>query len=181
MPTKSWRESQFVLPPKKSGLDLTDGQIGCALSHAFAFFLMLSRGYDNVMICEDDVVFDNNCLEMISNYMHQIPDDWDITHFHSNRSDDHPFNLDRKKLSDNNYIGYKEAAGSVCYAITRRCAHYLLSVRFPINTPADGITNWPTSPWTSGYKGYVTMPYICELSTGFPSEIGKRSRPFNAN
>lgn len=174
LPVESWRRSRFVLPDSEKRHALASGRVGCALSHSYAYCLMLSRGYDNVLICEDDVAFDERCHETVDLCMAQMPEDWDIIHFYSSRPEDHPFSRRRRRIADKVYVGFNEGASAACYAITRRCARYLLSIRFPINTSTDGIINWPTGWWTSGYNGYVVRPNLCSR-VGLPSEI--RARP----
>ena len=42
-----------------SALKTTNGAIGCAMSHIKCLELAISRNYDNVLICEDDITFLN--------------------------------------------------------------------------------------------------------------------------
>lgn len=56
------------------------------------------------------------------------------------------------------YQGYTESYGAVCYSITKRGASYLVDISLPLQYATDGITNWLTAYWTTGYKGYVILP-----------------------
>jgi len=113
--------------------------------------------------------------------MKEVPDDWDIIHFHSHvdiGSGKH-YDSNRKKMSEHVWRGYLEGEGSVCYAINRRAANFLLTGAFPVRYLLDGFLNKLTRPSLSlEYHGYVCHPFICGVSNT-PSEIDKISKREN--
>jgi glycosyl transferase, family 25 len=63
------------------------GAIGCSLSHLFAIKHAQQLGLDNFLLLEDDVQFDKNINELFSEYILEVPQDWDMLylggqHFH---------------------------------------------------------------------------------------------------
>ena len=147
--------------------DMTSGEVGCYLSHVNVWKTLSERGLRTALICEDDLVWRLDANEIIDAFMAEVPDDWDILHFHSSfpigsgrRSD-----AGRKQISNHVWQGYDESCGSgVCYALTARGARFLLDIAFPIRSTADGVTNWLTGWWKQckGYKGYVCWPFPCQ-------------------
>ena len=63
--------------------DLTRGEVGCYLSHVKAWNLMIEQGLDKALICEDDIIWRSDTHDIADNFMKEVPDDWDIIHFHS--------------------------------------------------------------------------------------------------
>jgi len=61
--------------------DLLNGHRGCAQSHQQALLLAEEKGWDNVLILEDDMLFTANkqeVEEMISSFFAQVDDSWDV-------------------------------------------------------------------------------------------------------
>ena len=156
---------------------LTAGEVGAYLSHIKVFQDSLERGYERVLVCEDDIVFSQNAKELFHNYLTRMPEDWDIIHFHSHI----PFGSNgstarnRQPLLPGIYRGYNEGGGTLCNAYSKRCLTYLLNRAFPFKGAIDGLTNWPTGWWTKGYKGYIVSPFPCRPG-GFMNETERRGR-----
>lgn len=57
-----------------------DGAIGCTSSHIRCLELAIERGYDYVVICEDDITFTNPnaFLKSLSRFENLPPDEWDV-------------------------------------------------------------------------------------------------------
>jgi glycosyl transferase, family 25 len=153
--------------------DLTAGEIGCYLSHVKVWNMMSEQNLGNVLICEDDILFRPDANEIADRFMAEVPDDWDIIHFHSyvrvaSGKQNDPA---RKRLSTHVLKGCNEGGGTVCYAITARGAQFLAGKAFPIRYAIDGITNKLTRPKRSAeYHGYICWPFLCEQLNS-PSEI----------
>ena len=60
------------------------GAIGCSLSHQLAIRLARQNQYNSVMILEDDVEFADDLQQQFSEYVNQMPDNWDIIYFGGN-------------------------------------------------------------------------------------------------
>ena len=153
--------------------DLSHGEVGCYLSHVKVWNMLVEQNLSKVLICEDDIVLRPDANEIADSFFSEVPDDWDIIHFHSNirvgsklRND-----FNRKMISAHVWKGYDEGRSAVCYAITARGAKFLLSKAFPIRYTLDGTISKLTMPkWSAEYRGYVCWPFLCELSNR-PSDI----------
>lgn len=60
------------------------GDVGCTLSHVKCIQLAKERGWDKVLIFEDDVALRDNYGELFCNYVRQVPDDWDMVYLGGN-------------------------------------------------------------------------------------------------
>jgi len=164
-------------PQTHGGVDLLPGEVGASWSHIEVYNDAVERGFDRVMVCEDDIRFRDDANERLTLYLEEVPADWDIIHFQSLRAvgSGGEWDARRKRLTEHVYRGYNEGAGASCYALTRRCIEFLLRHAFPINKAPDGLTNWPTGWWEAcrGYKGYIVDPLLCESGV-FDSDIGER-------
>jgi glycosyl transferase family 25 len=153
--------------------DLTHGEVGCYLSHVKIWNMLVNQGLERVLICEDDIIWRPDANDIADRFMAEVPDDWDILHFHSYTGvgSGQQNDIGRKRLGTHVWRGCNEGGGTVCYAITARGARFLLGRAFPVSYAVDGVTNKLTSPKRSAeYHGYVCEPFLCELSNG-PSEI----------
>ena len=56
----------------------TPGALGCLLSHLEVVREARRLGVPNVLIFEDDVVFDEALEKKFSGYLDQLPADWDM-------------------------------------------------------------------------------------------------------
>ena len=62
---------------KRTSRGMTLAEVACAMSHLAIYQDMLDKGYERVLIFEDDVL---PCLEELQNFlpvMAELPDDWD--------------------------------------------------------------------------------------------------------
>ncbi|MCE5195435.1 MAG: glycosyltransferase family 25 protein [Nitrospiraceae bacterium] len=157
--------------------ELTQGEVGCYLSHQKIWELIVQQNLKKVLICEDDIIWRTDANET---------SDWDIIHFHSNISvgSGQHNDIHRRKISEHVWRGCNEGGGAVCYAISFRGAGFLLQKAFPIRYAVDGILNKLTSPKRSSeYHGYVCWPFLCGLSNS-PSEIDiinpRRDKNYNS-
>jgi glycosyl transferase family 25 len=154
--------------------DLTPGEVGCYLSHVKAWQTLLEYKLKDVLICEDDILWRIDANAIVDKFMAEVPGDWDIIHFHSHVQVGSG-NLNdpgRKQLSKYVWQGFNEGRSLLCYALTARGVEFLLDIAFPIQSTADGRTNWLTGWWKrcKGYHGYVCWPFPCEGGK-MPSEI----------
>lgn len=150
------------------GKDLSPGAVGCVLSHRMAWQLMLDEGIERMLICEDDIQFRIGARWWLRQHMASMPGDWDIIHFYSSagvgsgRGPDR----DREHVAGSVHRGYWEGGTTLCYAVSRAAAAYLIERSHPISLPADGITAWATgtAPGAGravGLHGYTVTPFIC--------------------
>jgi GR25 family glycosyltransferase involved in LPS biosynthesis len=153
---------------------LSFGEIGCSLAHLKAFKYILNNKLNNALVCEDDIFFNDNFKNheiMLDN----IPDNWDLLHFHSWRGFDawshenfEEYTLSKKRKQINQYVykGYKEYGGTTCYGITYNTARCLITWSWPVMYAADGIVDKisETEINRKYWNDYVIHPFICEQS-----------------
>lgn len=149
---------------------LSFGEIGCSIAHLKAFKYILNKKLRNALVCEDDIFFNDNFKNheiMLDN----IPNDWDLLHFHSWRGFDETqkeFNLAKKRKLINRHVyrGYMEYGGTTCYGITYNTARCLITWSWPIMYASDGILDKITETQISRkyWNDYVIHPFICEQS-----------------
>ena len=56
----------------------TDGMKGCALSHRSIWEDVVKKGYQNVLICEDDAMISDSFDRDFQNSYYHIPKDYDV-------------------------------------------------------------------------------------------------------
>ncbi len=67
-------------------LPVSNGDMGCTLSHLKIVQLAKERGLKQILILEDDVEFAENFNAIFPDYFSQVPDDWDFLYFGGNHS-----------------------------------------------------------------------------------------------
>jgi GR25 family glycosyltransferase involved in LPS biosynthesis len=65
------------------------GIIGCALSHLKIVKDALENNYKNILILEDDIVFEEEVNYKFSEYINKIPLDWQLLYFGGNHLGEH--------------------------------------------------------------------------------------------
>jgi glycosyl transferase family 25 len=62
-------------------------EIGCALSHRGIYEDMLSKGYEKILVLEDDVYLDESSEKELESALYELPDDWELLYFgHQNNN-----------------------------------------------------------------------------------------------
>lgn len=151
-------------------------EICCTYGHLKAYKTAVDDGVGTFLVIEDDAIMDQElCLNALD-WKEDIPDDWDIIHFHSWRpfKGNREINLvnKRKQVNDYFYRGYREHGGTVCYSLKIDIAKHLLARYYPIILPSDGVTaSLSASIWSRKfYNTYVFNPFLC-VNTLFNSQI----------
>jgi GR25 family glycosyltransferase involved in LPS biosynthesis len=159
--------------------------LACSLSHVTLYEKVLREGlYQKILICEDDVVFVEGASETIEGAARCGVPDWDILHLHSHFPISDPTearNRYRTRVGEYVFVGFNEGGGTLCYGMNIRCMKFLLSIAYPIDKAADGLTNcaslieYSAVQKTWGFKGgmrpFLLAPFICEHNH-FTSTIG---------
>lgn len=65
--------------PSKKGLKA--GEIGCALSHVKIYKDILSKGYKNALILEDDLILEMSNAPYLPEALNELPSDWELLYF----------------------------------------------------------------------------------------------------
>jgi GR25 family glycosyltransferase involved in LPS biosynthesis len=129
-------------------------ELSLHLKHLYLYRLMLSENYEEVLVLEDDVILSDNFMKKLTEYMTQMPKDYDML-FIGNGCNLH---IPRNQLVANQYIyakclhetawgGNGAAKCTDSYIIHQRCAKKLcdyvaaagaaLDETKKINLPAD--------------------------------------------
>ncbi len=125
------------------GRELSQGEIGCALSHKKIYKKMINKKMDMALILEDDIEFDADLLKIL-NKVEYFNDDWELVllgqHTATSRDKDTLSSIWARKSIVN---GYKlvhpceKAYGTYGYMITRNGAKKLLRHLDIIVKPID--------------------------------------------
>jgi len=109
---------------------MNSGRIGCFLSHVMLWNHILYSNYDEVLILEDDFIF-NVPLNKILEYKNELPTDWDLFFVGYCCESD----TKMKSISENIMTG-----DGICthgYFINKKCISKLLPIIFPVDLPID--------------------------------------------
>jgi GR25 family glycosyltransferase involved in LPS biosynthesis len=107
-------------------------ELSLHLKHLYLYRLMLSENYEEVLVLEDDVILSDNFMKKLTEYMTQLPKDYDML-FIGNGCNLH---IPRNQLIANQYIyakclhetawgGNGAARCTDSYIIHQRCAKKL--------------------------------------------------------
>jgi glycosyl transferase family 25 len=123
-------------------------ELSLHLKHLYLYRLMLSENYEEVLVLEDDVILSDNFMKKLTDYMTQLPKDYDML-FIGNGCNLH---IPRNQLVANQYIyakclhetawgGNGAARCTDSYIIHQRCAKklcdYAVVETKKINLPVD--------------------------------------------
>jgi glycosyl transferase family 25 len=118
------------------------------LKHIYAYKLMITENIDEALIFEDDVILSDDFMSKLTNYMTQVPRDYDMVfigdacQLHIPTSQLVPNQNIYKKSVDTNDEGYGGATRCTdSYIIHNRCAkkicEYIKNLKYKINSPVD--------------------------------------------
>ncbi|HVF98118.1 MAG TPA: glycosyltransferase family 25 protein [Flavisolibacter sp.] len=165
------------------GKPMWDGQIGCAWSHAEVYRDVIAKGFQKVLILEDDIVIDEKATENFEQVLAGFPADWELIYFGFAEREKAPLaaplkrtfyhlahrfgrlnfshnainHLYPKKVSKHIYTaGYHDCTHA--YALTQAAAKKLAALQQPISFVADNLLAYAV---TNGLvKGYVILPKL---------------------
>jgi glycosyl transferase, family 25 len=185
------------LARKTFGRSLSAGQIGCALSHRMIYQDVVDKGYDRVLILEDDASPAIESSRWIGPILSQLPEDWDLLYFFTSRPAEtrildlkvrylYPFlarmgvgnySMDAiRRTYSRPYSSNLRVAGqhwfALAYAVTRATAARMIRLQTPIRTVADDVTRLVCA--TDGIKAFLAVPNIFVPRPGVDSTIWNR-------
>jgi GR25 family glycosyltransferase involved in LPS biosynthesis len=175
------RDGELVVRPSgpNRGHFLTHGHAGCVLSHRAIWKHHLDSKNETVLVCEDDITWHHDSIAQLSRFFSHI-EGWDMVYLHSHFSvEARP----RELIAGNCYLANDEHGGTLCYAINRRVAEYLLKISWPLMAAVDGTTSWVSGDWSGGgcelgFKSYLCYPFPCQ-SIGDQSTIFQKPTMVN--
>lgn len=119
--------------------ELTDGEIGCALSHMSACRRMLREGAQKALILEDDAVFAPEFAAFYHDHLGALLDRFDIVKMEGIYYD--YTSRDAVTLAESGatklVLPLRPTLGAAAYAVTRRGAQRLLKSLVKIDDPLD--------------------------------------------
>lgn len=111
-------------------IQMNSGRIGCFLSHLILWNHIFYSNYDEVLILEDDFIF-NVSFDIILKYKSELPVDWDL--FFVGYCCENETKI--KSISEN--IMTCDGICTHGYFINKKCISKLLPLILPVNLPID--------------------------------------------
>ncbi len=149
---------------------LTNGEIGCALSHLQIYEKMVAEGIAELLILEDDAVIEKDFFPIIFQRAQWAPADWKMLHFtneYRNLNISPHYSIDsQKRYRLYRYIDF--FIGTFCYIVNNETARWLINEGYPIHFVADGLTGRTFN----ALRCYTITPGLCSWNEArFPSII----------
>jgi len=147
----------------------TDGMKGCALSHRSIWEDVVKKGYQNVLICEDDAMISDSFDRDFQNSYYHIPKDYDVLYLGClfGCKDDSFLNkvvtkingFDPKDINEK-VVEVKGSVGTHCYMVSLEGAKKLIAN--PITFHLDVQMMY----WIKlyDYKSYAVSPILVDSS-----------------
>ena len=158
---------------------MNPGEVACAWSHRMVFEDMLAKGYEKILVFEDDVVPDQNALHLIPEILKTIPEGCEFLYWGWAKNGDwnfmqmvkqvfyhflHSIGLLKwnhrkiRNLFAKPHSPYFKKAGfheyNNAYSLTRSAAEKLIQLQTPIQFVADNLTAYACTEEI--IKGYIT-------------------------
>jgi len=159
------------------GRPLRDQEIGCALSHVHVYEKMVAENIKELLILEDDCIFEDHFFEVLSCRESWLPSGWSLINFCMN----YKFIIDahRKPLRDLNssippleLVAVKRHKRTACYLINLHGTQQLLDIAYPIRMPADNLTSLTSM---SRLNAYTIFPFLAGWADlGTTTQLGSR-------
>jgi glycosyl transferase, family 25 len=165
------------------GKAMSGGQIGCSWSHRNMYEDMLQKGYERVLIFEDDVLLNEPALPLIPEILNTLPDTWELLYWGYGKQEQRGFgdfikqqwyhiqhalgllkwnhtmirNLYPRPVTPHLYkAGFHDY--TYAYAITRSAAEKMIAVQTPIRFVADNLLAYCCTNLL--LEAYITHPKI---------------------
>jgi GR25 family glycosyltransferase involved in LPS biosynthesis len=127
----------------------SNGIIGCGLSHIKIYEDVINKNYNNVLILEDDIYFEDDFYYILNNALDELPNDYDILYIGcfglSSKETYYDYNyffkiLSNKKIEKNifkNIFCPEFPLGTHAMIISNKGCHKLLKIMNKINYHID--------------------------------------------
>ncbi|HAV14449.1 MAG TPA: hypothetical protein DCX06_13305 [Opitutae bacterium] len=154
------------------GRSLTDGEIGCSMSHLIAYKKIVEAGHPFALILEDDLWLPPHTRSLVEELIEwNRPQKWDIVLLHHMNSSFRKFSSTKVNRRIRLIQFKRSAASAAGYIVSLETAQRLLSLGQPIRMPADKLTG-DKSVNKMKICGILCSPFT---NSGFPTTI--QSRP----
>ena len=156
---------------RQFGYPLTNGEIGCALSHLQIYEKMVAEDIAELLILEDDAAIKKDFFSIIFQRAQWAPADWKMLHFATKKDDTtnntlpYYFIDTQKRYRLYRYTEYYNRTH--CYIVKQESAKWLIKAGYPIHFPADILKGKTYSL----LRCYTVVPEICSVNDNIDSII----------
>lgn len=134
----------------------TPGAYGCLLSHVEVVREARRHGLTSILIFEDDVVFDDQFEQKFSEYIRQLPADWDMLFFGALHKDE------LIKVSDN--IGRITQSNSTYACVLRDT---VFDAFIELNSRADEVLDVNSLVLQEQFNCYCFLPHLAWVEVAY--------------
>jgi GR25 family glycosyltransferase involved in LPS biosynthesis len=137
------------------------GEIGIWASNWTAWHNFLKSDADYLILMEDDITYSTDFMEIIINYMQQLPEGWEIFHAFSPADQFHKYSDWHNLGADDICIAYQDWS-CLCYIITRDAAKKMISNSNMFELPLD---------WYMFRQHHLFKTYTIKPTSEFPCTL----------
>jgi GR25 family glycosyltransferase involved in LPS biosynthesis len=142
---------------------LTKPEISLCLKHLHVFSEVISKGYDNVVVFEDDIILCDDFLNKLDLYTQQLPVDYDILWIGT------CCNLHAQFVEGNNIYPANSSRCTHAYLISNSGCKKMSSLIHHLNHPIDWYFNFVIS--NLNLKNFWAEPDLVKQNLSFDSAI----------
>jgi glycosyl transferase, family 25 len=161
-------EQQF----KKHGLDVErvvgepGGMQGCTQSHLKCIRMAKERGYDSILIFEDDVVLERNFTTYFYNFLKQVSSDWSLIYLGG-------YHMKRPERCTNNIYRVKATLSTHAYIIRKNLFDKILDTfgKKDVAIDREYVELQPS------IRAYCMNPHLAWQADGYSYTMGKETKP----
>ena len=164
-------EKQFnkenIIVERISGIDgnpnnivtsLSDGAVGCTLSHLKVVAISYQYKMDNILIFEDDVELTEDINSKFNQYINQVPADWGLLYFGGNHNNEPLVKINENvSLINNTYTTH-------AYAINKKVFLDLINIFADVKDVCDVLL---TDIQKKYNNSYVFQPHLAWQRSGY--------------
>lgn len=127
---------QILIQHLKTNTGWKLGELGIWASNFLAWQAFLASDADYLVLLEDDCILEPDFMPLLTQYLHELPQDWDVYH-HFAHFQDAPWYHPELSTGEHTCLAYQDWS-NLCYVINRRSAEKILSLaREGIDLPLD--------------------------------------------
>ena len=142
------------------GTKLSDGQIGCALSHVGIYRRMLEQRVEVALVLEDDIIIEQGFNDLVAEVEKFID---------SERAQVVILSAWNAPLLERGIVRVRSAGCTDAYVITHKAAEKIIRYNFPVISVADSWTRWSKRGGIEVYRAYPTL--VHQDNDRFGSEV----------
>lgn len=134
----------------------TPGAYGCLLSHLEVVREARRLGLESILIFEDDVVFDDQFEQKFSDYIRQLPDDWDMLFFGALHKDE------LVKVSE--HVGRMTESNSTYACVLRNT---IFDAFIDLNSKANEVLDMNSLVLQKQFNCYCFLPHLAWVENAY--------------